>query len=464
MRIHVGAVGVIGVCPVGEINKIIGKRIEKGRRRKGLLQHELGAAVGRSESWVSQVERGVIALDSVSMAERIAGTLGLPVGQILAFDVRYRTDPSAAPSGRPHSPAAHPQSPVPSGDEASSEAVLRRSFTLGSLAGLTAAIAGLSPDARAQVSRPSGGVVDRATVSELRAIGASYRRSYKSFPASGLVPVAHDQVQLVLSLRPKDQPVPLRHSLLAHMAEMAALVSALLSLDLGDPGQADAYMDLGYQIAKEIGSPELAALILAGRAFRTSFSGDPDEGLDYALAAVNTAERGASRRMRAWTNAVASEMYSGTGDINEFRACLEQSRILLSGPMDDERWGGIAWFDLSKADAYEGSNLVRLGRYVEALPLLDKAIELLSPEMLRHRCTAHISRAEAHAGAGDIEAACDDGHAALALVAQVQHRETLRRVTALYREVRIHQTAGTRTLGEHLIETRTLLKTSGSAV
>ncbi|GGN99517.1 hypothetical protein GCM10010112_93430 [Actinoplanes lobatus] len=236
--------------------------------------------------------------------------------------------------------------------------MLRRSFTLGSLAGLTAAIAGLSPDARAQVSRPSGGIVDRATVRELRSIGASYRRSYKSFPASSLAHVAHDQVQLVISLRPKDQPAHLRDSLLAHMAEMAALASALLSLDLGDPGQADAYMDLGYQIAKEIDSQELAALILAGRAFRTCYGGDPAGGLDYALAAVDTAECGASMRMRAWTNAVASEMHACTGDHHGFRTCLEQARILLSGSMDDDRWGGIAWFDLSKADAYEGSNLV----------------------------------------------------------------------------------------------------------
>ncbi|MEU0519733.1 helix-turn-helix transcriptional regulator [Streptosporangium sp. NPDC006007] len=55
-----------------KIDKIIGRRIEKGRRRRGLYQGELGAEVGRSESWVGQVERGIISLDSVSMAERLA--------------------------------------------------------------------------------------------------------------------------------------------------------------------------------------------------------------------------------------------------------------------------------------------------------------------------------------------------------------------------------------------------------
>ncbi|MFE4831418.1 hypothetical protein [Streptomyces sp. NPDC056672] len=341
--------------------------------------------------------------------------------------------------------------------------MLRRSFALGSLAGLTAAVAGLSPDARAQVHRSRSGTLDQAMVDELRSIGAGYRRSYKSFPASALVPVAHGQLQLVTSLKPKTQPAQLRTSLLAHMAEMAALAAVLLSLDLGDQEQADAYMDLGFQIAREIGSVELSALILAGRAFGTSYGGDPDAGLDYALAAVDAAERGASVRMRAWTNAVASEMYSSTGDEHGFRSSIEASRSLLSGSLDDERWGGIAWFDLSKADAYEGSDLVRLGRYEEALPSLDQAIDRLSPEMLRHRCTAFISRAEAHAGAGHVDQACEDGHAALDLVEQVQHGETLRRVTELHRTLRGSGTAGTRSLSEHLIETRTQLKAARSA-
>ncbi|MDH6575588.1 class I SAM-dependent methyltransferase [Kitasatospora sp. MAP5-34] len=59
-------------------------------------------------------------------------------------------------------------------------------------------------------------------------------------------------------------------------------------------------MDLGYGIAKEIDSPELASLILGGRAFNASYGGDPEGGLDYALAAVDHAERGAPTRME-WT-------------------------------------------------------------------------------------------------------------------------------------------------------------------
>ncbi|MFE2407077.1 multiprotein-bridging factor 1 family protein [Kitasatospora sp. NPDC059408] len=442
-----------------KIDQIIGQRIEKGRRRRGLHQGQLGVEVGRSESWVGQVERGVIPLDSVSMAERLSQVLGMTVNHILAFDVRYPNAPVVAQSGRSQA-ASPPLSRALAPDAESYDTVLRRTFTLGSLAGLTAAFASMSPDAQAQTSRPS--TVDQTLVDELRAIGASYRRSYKSFPASSLVPVAHHQIQLVSSLRPKDQPTHLRIPLLAHMAEMAALAAILLSIDLGDQEQAEAYSDLGYQVAKEIQSPELCALLLGGRAFGASYGGDPGGGLDYALAAVDAAERGASARMRAWTHAVASEMHASTNDEHGFRSSLEESRTVLSGPMDDERWGGIAWFDESKASAYEGSDLLRLGKYEEALPSLDQAIDNLGPEMLRHRCTAHIARAEAHAGAGHVDAACQDGHAALDLVAKIQHRETLRRVSELQRRLRTSKTSAARRLGEHLIDTRSALAAAGS--
>ncbi|MEV4615256.1 helix-turn-helix transcriptional regulator [Kitasatospora sp. NPDC049258] len=445
-----------------EIDKVIGQRIEKGRRRRGLHQGRLGAEVGRSESWIGQVERGVISLDSVSMAEQLARVLGLTVDHVLAFDVRYPGAVVVTQSGR--SQAAFPPPPrAPAPDAESSETVLRRSFTLGSLAGLTAAIAGLSPDAQAQASRP-GNAVDKAMVDELRSIGASYRRSYKSFPAASLVSVAHHQIELVTRLRPKEQPALLRDSLLTHMAEMAALAAILLSLDIADQEQADAYSDLGYRIAREIRSPELCALLLGGRAFRTSYGGDPEGGLDYALAAVDAAEGGGSARMKAWTYAVASEMYSSTGDEYGFRSSLDESRTVLLGPMDDERWSGIAWFDESKASAYEGSNLLRLGKYEEALPSLDEALDRLPPEMLRHRCTAYIARAEAHAGAGHVDASCQDGHAALDLVAHIQHHETLRRVGDLHRRLRPAKAAVTRSLGEHLVDTRSALATAGSPV
>jgi transcriptional regulator with XRE-family HTH domain len=47
-----------------------GQRIARARRRRGLSQAALAGLVGRSESWLSQVERGLREVDShTSLAE-----------------------------------------------------------------------------------------------------------------------------------------------------------------------------------------------------------------------------------------------------------------------------------------------------------------------------------------------------------------------------------------------------------
>src|SRR3954447_26333273 len=45
----------------------IGRRITTYRRRRGLSQAALAGLVGRSESWLSQVERGVGSVDRMSV-------------------------------------------------------------------------------------------------------------------------------------------------------------------------------------------------------------------------------------------------------------------------------------------------------------------------------------------------------------------------------------------------------------
>ena len=57
----------------------LGERVAELRRRRGISQRELGAEVGRSESWVSQVERGVMPLERLSVLQALADALGATV-------------------------------------------------------------------------------------------------------------------------------------------------------------------------------------------------------------------------------------------------------------------------------------------------------------------------------------------------------------------------------------------------
>jgi transcriptional regulator with XRE-family HTH domain len=47
-----------------------GQRIARARRRRGLSQAALAGLIGRSESWLSQVERGKRGIDSHAVLTR----------------------------------------------------------------------------------------------------------------------------------------------------------------------------------------------------------------------------------------------------------------------------------------------------------------------------------------------------------------------------------------------------------
>ncbi len=60
----------------------VGERIGYHRRRLGLSQVELAGLIGRSDSWVSQVERGVRSVDRLSVLQKVADVLGVSVAEL----------------------------------------------------------------------------------------------------------------------------------------------------------------------------------------------------------------------------------------------------------------------------------------------------------------------------------------------------------------------------------------------
>jgi transcriptional regulator with XRE-family HTH domain len=57
----------------------LGRVVATQRKKLGLSQVEFAARLGRSETWVSQVERGVRHIDRMSVLQRLADALDLPV-------------------------------------------------------------------------------------------------------------------------------------------------------------------------------------------------------------------------------------------------------------------------------------------------------------------------------------------------------------------------------------------------
>lgn len=62
--------------------RAFGQRVAFLRKKLGLSQAEFARRLDRSETWLSQVERGARRIDRMSVLERLAEALGVPVGEL----------------------------------------------------------------------------------------------------------------------------------------------------------------------------------------------------------------------------------------------------------------------------------------------------------------------------------------------------------------------------------------------
>jgi transcriptional regulator with XRE-family HTH domain len=77
----------------------IGERIRIYRGRRGLSQRELAGLIGRSESWLSQVERGVRSVDKFSVLVDIAQVLKTNVETLVGTRMEYAPNGDAPIAG-----------------------------------------------------------------------------------------------------------------------------------------------------------------------------------------------------------------------------------------------------------------------------------------------------------------------------------------------------------------------------
>lgn len=407
---------------MGPIDPAFGQRLRELRTERGMSLAELAKASHYSKGYLSQLESATRRA-SADVAAKLDGALSAD-GQLATL-----AKPEIDHSSPVRVPADEPAAMVQSGNDTGWGGMLRRTALLSPAAMavhrlLDAAIPYLEPP-------NNTGIVGDETAVGLAEVAAQYRRSYHAVPASRLLQAALAHLDLVMSLRPGQQPARQKTTLLRAAGEMAALAGALLGIDAQQQQPSMSYLDLAWSAARATSDIELQAVVLGGRSFMLSYRGDHREGLECADFARDVAATGASARTRAWVAAAASERCASLGDVAGCQERLDESRAALDGDDDGTVWRGIGGFNADKLTAYKGGDMVRLGRYDDALPILDSALNQLDDSMHRHRASALVDRAEARLGAQDVDAACEDALAALQLVAQVQHAGNLNRVESL---------------------------------
>lgn len=219
-----------------------GQRIARARRRRGLSQAVLAGLVGRSESWLSQVERGKRGIDSHSVLTRLAAILRVDVAEIA------RTDPGTADTEH-----VYPAAPL------IEKAMLGYGTARDS-----------APEKSARPNR----------MSHLRSRARSAYRAYQAtrYDAAGsLLPGLIHDVEAASQPSAPDAPA---------LCEVRALVydtaAALLSR-VGEPFLAWAAADRAMAAAASSGEPLLAAIGAWRLSYIVTSRKHPHEALDVAM-------------------------------------------------------------------------------------------------------------------------------------------------------------------------------------
>jgi transcriptional regulator with XRE-family HTH domain len=92
------------VRPLGMADGSMGERIAAYRRRRGMSQAALAGLVGRSESWLSQVERGLRSVDRLSVLLDMSRVLHVDVDSLICWP----WGPRAQRQSRGRRPCRHP--------------------------------------------------------------------------------------------------------------------------------------------------------------------------------------------------------------------------------------------------------------------------------------------------------------------------------------------------------------------
>jgi transcriptional regulator with XRE-family HTH domain len=361
-----------------EVGETIGYQLRRLRRLRGLTQEELDDRANLSRDLVAKLEQGRRQTARITSLIRLARALDVELSALVA-----RPAPVLEPDGVGHAWRASPE-----------------------------------------------------TAADLETLVGSYRRAYAGRTAvTELLPGTAGLLCLLIDLQRRGQ-WPGEPARLASLVGQTALLAGLLHLmGRGDLQASRAYYDLALQAAREGEDWDLASYVFGSLAFLAMSADRPAESRGLRAAAWELASRRAGPRTRAWVAALASELCARDGDEASSRTFLRRGFAAMERTRDDPSWKGVGWFDEPRLVAYEGGNLVLLGRYAAAEDVLRSALSRLDPARIKHRCTLSADLAMSLAHLGEIEEAGARATEALSLARSIAHQESIERVRGVHAQL-----------------------------
>ena len=219
-----------------------------------MSQAVLAGLVGRSESWLSQVERGRRGVDSHAVLTRLA--------DVLRIDIEEITSPR---NGRDDGPHAYPAAPL-------IEQALMRYGLPGNPAG----------DGERQPARQMG---------HLRAMARSAYQGYQGYQATRYDATGRMLPRLIQGVETASRTEGASRPSVCEVRALVYDIAAALLNRVGEPSLAWTAADRALTAAEYSGEPVLAALAAWRLSYIITSRNHPREALDMAMAAAGALER-----------------------------------------------------------------------------------------------------------------------------------------------------------------------------
>jgi transcriptional regulator with XRE-family HTH domain len=329
--------------------------LEEIQRVQGWTQRQLAAAVGYSQSWVSNVLRGRQAL-TVDQVREISRLLEIPV-HLLRFSGTGGDDPTK-----------------------------RRDF------GKAMALALLPLPTRSEV--------DEATAPTLTAITGAQRRLDGTTPARELSRGVVSHVEMANRVLARARQSPFAADLAAAVSEAAGF-AAWLHADMRDIGTARTYYRLAIDRARFAGQDLLAGYMLGSLAAFEIEGEDPGLGLALIGQARRQIGETPHPTPQAWLDCIEALGLAATGKGADADLALVRAQRAIEGGSGASPvpWPWVFSFDQPKLAGYRALVAVRLGRPADALSCFADSLTATQPAP-KQRATVMLEVATA---------ACQDG-------------------------------------------------------
>lgn len=171
-----------------------------------------------------------------------------------------------------------------------------------------------------------------------------------------------------------------RQQLAGLLAELCTLLG-WQTLDTGNPDHAWRHYEQAKTAALESNDPQRLAHASAEQAFALLDIGEIDAAVDTLAAARRTAERTASRHLRAWLAAAHGEALARSSDRSRALRAFDQAATLLP-PSDNEPAEPYLALDDVHLARWRGHALAQVGE-PEAVQVLTSALGRLDPTFAR---------------------------------------------------------------------------------